>query len=325
MFKRISILLSTLFLITWLCGCSVQTTVTEQAIPAANTETNDTVTVVVTRDFGKKLILEKDFKLETAASAMEALQAATEVETKYGGGFVSSISGIGSEYGGEDNKKKDWFFYINGIASKMGAGDYILRSGDIEHWDFRNWSYQQFVPAIIGDYPQPFLSGCKTGIVPTVIVYEELFVREAESLSGNLGETGVSLISAIRDNQLSEDVKQESHLIIIAKPENSLISELNNVYKKLGYYAYLEPGKILTLDAAGNVHNEYGLGSGLIQATQNPWNPNGVGAGESVVWMITGTDMQGVKNAAKALVNNQEELRFAFAAVVSEGEIIKIP
>jgi hypothetical protein len=325
MFKRISILLLTLYLITWLCGCSTQAPVTEHDITTSNSEIKNTVTVVVTRDFGKELILERDIELETENSAMEALQAAAEVETKYGGGFVSSINGIGSEYGGVDSKKKDWFFYINGIASKVGAGDYILRSGDIEHWDFRDWSYRQFIPAIIGDYPKPFWSGCKTGIVPTVVVYEEPFVSDAESLLASLRETGVSCISTILDDQLSEDIKQKSHLIIIATPENSMISELYKIHKKLGFYAYLEPGKILALDTAGNVHKEYGSGSGIIQATQNPWNPKGIGAGENVAWVVTGADVNGVKNAATALVNNQDELRYAFAAVVSEGEIVKIP
>lgn len=314
-----------LFLITLLCGCSTQAPVTEHDITTVNSEIENTITVVVTRDFGKELILETDIELKAETSAMDALQAAAEVETKYGGGFVSSINGIGSEYGGADSKKKDWFFYINGVASKVGAGDYILRSGDIERWDFRDWSYQQFVPAIIGDYPKPFWHDRKIAIVPTVIVYEEPFVTEAESLLVSLRETGVSYISAILDDQLSEDIKQKSHLIIIATPENSLISELNTIYKKLGFYAYLEPGKILTTDAAGNIHTEYGSGSGLIQATQNPWNPKGIGAGENVAWMVSGADVNGVKNAATALVNNQGELRYAFAAVVSEGRIVKIP
>ncbi|GAI85551.1 unnamed protein product, partial [marine sediment metagenome] len=35
----------------------------------------------------------------------------------------------------------------------------------------------------------------------------------------------------------------------------------------------------------------------LIQATQNPWNPKGIGACENVVWLVSGTDEAGVKDA----------------------------
>ena len=325
MVKRVSISLLTLLLLTWLCGCLAQVPVTENDITTANTEIENTVTVVVTRDFGKELIIERDIEHKVKTSAMDALQAVAEVETKYGGGFISSINGIGSEYGGAGSKKKDWFFYINGIASKVGAGDCILQSGDVEHWDFRDWSYQQFVPAIIGDYPQPFWSGYGDRAALTFVVYEETFIAEAESLVEILKKDGIPRVSAVCDDQLSEEARGQNNLIIIAGPENGLISELNKVYKKLGFYAYLESGKITVLDAAGSMSWEYGHGVGIIQGTQNPWNPKGIGAGENAVWMITGTDVEGVKSAANALLNSQDELRYAFAAVVSEGEIVKIP
>lgn len=248
-----------------------------------------------------------------------------DVETKYGGGFVSSITGISSEYGGTSGKKKDWFFYINGLASNVGAGDYILQVDDVEHWDLRDWNYQQFVPAIIGDYPQPFRSGYGDKATPTAVVYEETFTAEAEALLASLKEKGVSYVSAVREDQLSEKAKKQCNLIIIAGPENGLISELNKLHKKLGFYAYMELGKIMVLDAAGDASGEYGPSSGIIQATQNPWNPKGIGAGENVVWMVTGTDAVGVRSAVAVLVNDKDRLRYAFAAVVSESKIVKIP
>jgi hypothetical protein len=283
------------------------------------------VTVIVTKDFGKELILEREIAIEPGTNAMEALQMVAGIETKYGGGFVSSINGTSSEYGGASSSKNDWFFYINGISSNVGPNDYILREGDIEHWDFRDWSYQQFVPAVIGDYPQPFLSGFKGNAVPTVVVYDAPFSEVAASLAENLKAAGVTQISTITADQLSEETKEQSNLIIIANPQNGLISELNSLHKRLGFYAYMEDGKIISLDATGNPSGEYGAGCGLIQATQNPWNPDGIGACENVVWMITGSDASGVESAAMSLVNNCSELLHAYAVIVNGDSIIKIP
>lgn len=275
--------------------------------------------MVVTRDFGKELILEEEVELEPGTNAMAALQAVAEVETKYGGGFVQAINGISSEC--EGGSQRDWFYYINGIALNLGAQDYILQEGDVEHWDFRHWSYLQFVPAIVGDFPQPFLSKLK----PTAVVYEEPFSREAQGLAAKLGEWGVAEVITISDEQLSEETKKESNLIIIAGLENKLISELNEVHKKLGFFAILQQDKIIVLDGEGNLVGEFYAGCGLIQATQNPWHPKGVGSGESVVFMITGTDTEGVKSAANALIKNSDELRYAFAVLVNNTEISKIP
>lgn len=279
--------------------------------------------MVVTRDFGKELILEEEVELEAGTNAMAALQAVAEVETKYGGGFVQAINGISSEY--EGGSQRDWFYYINGIALNLGAQEYILQDGDVEHWDFRHWSYLQFVPAIIGDFPQPFTGGCQGKLKPTAVVYEEPFPREAQVLAEKLREWGVAEVITTSDKQLSEETKKESNLIIIAGLENGLISELNEVPKKLGFFAILQQDKIIVLDGEGNPAGEFNAGYGLIQATQNPWHPKGVGSGESVVFMITGTDIDGVKSAASALIDSSDRLRYAFAVLVKNSEISKIP
>jgi hypothetical protein len=248
-----------------------------------------------------------------------------ELETKYGGGFVSSINGISSEYEGASKNRKDWFFYINGIASSLGANDYILKDGDIEHWDFRDWSYQPSVPAIIGTFPQPFRNGYQDKLKPTVVVYEEPFLEEALSVADKLKELGVSGVSAQTCGQLPDETKESSNLIIIAERSNELISELNSAHKRLGFYVYIEQNKLITLDAGGNLSQEFGTGCGLIQATQNPWHPNGIASGESVVWMVTGTDDNGVRDAAATLAENHEGLRNAFAIVIKDKNIVKIP
>ena len=50
---------------------------------------------------------------------MRQLQRDFEVETRYGGGFVQEIDGVGG--GRRSGRPVDWFFYVNGIEADSGA------------------------------------------------------------------------------------------------------------------------------------------------------------------------------------------------------------
>ena len=50
---------------------------------------------------------------------MRLLQRSYDVDTRYGGGFVQEIDGIGG--GREDGRRVDWFYYVNGIEAPVGA------------------------------------------------------------------------------------------------------------------------------------------------------------------------------------------------------------
>jgi len=294
-------------------GCPAQ--------PSAEGDEPAIVTVVVTGDFGRELILAEEIEIGEGTDAMAALQTVAGVETKYGGGFVKAINGLESQ----EASQLDWFYYINGISLSLGAKDYFLSDGDVEQWDLRDWSYRQFVPAIIGAFPQPFLNGVRGEAKPTAVVYDEPFAEEAGALAAKLEEWGVAEVTLNGAEALSEAIKEQSNLIIVGGAESGLILELNELRQKLGFFACMEGGKITALDEKGNPAGEHGAGYGLIQATQNPWNPKGVGSGENVVFMVTGTDENGVRSAANALINNSDGLSYAYAALVNNNEIIKIP
>jgi len=103
-----------------------------QSTPSGQIE----VRVIVSQDFNSTLILDELVALDEGSTAMDALQQVATVETKYGGGFVVGINGIRSQY---PKAKKDWFYYINDTFMNVGAAAYILRDGDVEHWDFHEW------------------------------------------------------------------------------------------------------------------------------------------------------------------------------------------
>ena len=315
MAKRALPLIIALLLAAVCAGCPVQ--------PPADTDNGGqaSVTVVVTRDFGRELVLAEEVEIGEGTDAMTALKAVAEVETKYGGGFVKAIS----DFASEEAKQLDWFYYINGISLSLGAKDYLLRNGDVEQWDLRDWSYRQFVPAVIGAFPQPFLNGVRGEVKPTAVVYDAPLAEEAGALAAKLEEWGVAEVLLTGAETLSDGVKEGSHLIIVGGAESGLILELNELRQKLGFFACMEGGKIMVLDEKGNPAGEYGAGYGLIQATQNPWSPGGVGSGESAVFMVTGSDAEGIRSAVRALTSNSNGLRYAYAALVNNSQIIKIP
>ncbi len=293
--------------------------------PSERPATDTAVKIAVTQNFGEKLIFEQSLNIKENTSALDALKQAAPVETSYGGGFVSGINGIRSRYAGGVTAREDWFFYVNGLISNVGASDYVLQPGDTEQWDFHSWSLHSFTPAVIGHFPEPFLHGYSGKTRPTVIVYTDKFREEAKNLERKLGELGAHAVGSKEFSALSPSEKENSNLILIGTPDVEAISELNRHWKQLGFFAYFADVNLAVLNASGAVANNYGSGAGLIQATQNPWNPNGIGAGENVVWLVSGTDETGVKAAIDALINRNTDLRYAHAAVIVSGEIVRIP
>ena len=293
------------------------------AVPASITETK--VRVAATQNFGQELMFDKEIELEDDACAMDALKKVAEIETAYNGGFINAINGVRSQYAGSSGNKKDWFICVNGILSNAGALDYNLYPGDVEHWDFHDWSFQSFIPAIIGDFPEPFVHGYEGEIRPTIVVYEDNLEKTAEDIVAKLSQLGAESISAKNINELSGDEKESCNLILLGDMNCELISELNQIWKRLGFFTHFEEGKLVVLNQKGDTAIEYGAECGLIQATQNLWNPKGIGVCENVVWMISGTDETGVKNAVDALINHHSEFQYAFAAIITDGEIVKVP
>ena len=311
MMKRILTLALALFVVTAiLAGCATTT-----PPPSGSTVS---VSIVATRDFGKELIFDRVVEIEEGTSAQEALMEVAEVGMA--GSYVEGIEGI---YG---NRERYWFYYINGILANVFASGYKLHDGDIEHWDFHDWSYSMHgSSAIIGDFPEPFLHGYAGKVYPTLVAYTGNLRGEAERLRSRLEELGVREVAIRNATELSSDEKELSNLILVCTSDFELVAELNEVYDRLGLFAYFENGKLKVLNAKGKVVEEYGAGSGVIQAIQSPWNPKGSWACENVVWMVSGTDEAGVKKAVDALIDRYSEVQYTFAVVVADGGIIKVP
>jgi Domain of unknown function (DUF4430) len=81
----------------------------------------------VTRDFGRAQLGQARLaKVRDGDTVMRLLRSRFKVTTRFGGGFVQSINGLA---GGGEGGHVDWFFFVNGIESSVGAASYQLSPG----------------------------------------------------------------------------------------------------------------------------------------------------------------------------------------------------
>src|SRR3954447_19346256 len=115
------------------------------------------VELTVTREFGAVPVLHRSVEAKESDSVMRVLESNADVETRFGGGFVHAIDGVAEgERGGDPY---DWFFYIDGGESPVGAAEVDLKAGERVWWDYRDWSATNHVPAVVGSWPAPFVDG----------------------------------------------------------------------------------------------------------------------------------------------------------------------
>jgi Domain of unknown function (DUF4430) len=157
---------------------------------------NGTAKLWVTRDRGSEVVVTTS--VPAGISAMEALRRNADVETRYGGRFVTSIEGIE----GGLVSQRDWFYYVNGYEADLSASDYELNDGDVLWWDFRSWAEQLRVPVVVGAFPEPFLHGFGGQRRPAVIL-------------GRADATARRLAKLVRGT-VNGDAKGANRLLLVA-------------------------------------------------------------------------------------------------------------
>jgi hypothetical protein len=272
--------------------------------------------VLVTRDFGSRQIGTGDEDpIRGGETAMRMLQRDFDVETRYGGGFVQAINGVAG--GREDGRPVDWFYYVNGILADRGAAAHKLAPGDRIWWDHHDWGASQDIRAVVGAFPEPFVSGADGKRLPVRLdcannaehvcdeVAERLSdvgVNAGRSAAGSFGGVGVLRIKVGRWSDIRND---------------SAVRRLERGPRTSGVFARPSAAgdEIALLDARGEVERTLGAGGGLIAATRL--------GGEAPTWVVTGTDDVGVAAAAAQL--QEESLRNHFAIAVEDGRPTPLP
>ena len=266
----------------------------------------------VTRDFGQERLASATVDpLREGQTVMRFLQSERDVETRYGGGFVQSIDGLA---GGGSGGHLDWFYFVNGLQGEVGAAEYELSPGDVVQWDYRDWEGAMSVPAIVGAFPEPFLSGAEGKRIPTRVECEDESGAACEEVKRRLSDAGVNATGAPLGAPAGTDVLR----VVVARWPVArgvkALAPLEEGPGESGVFARFGPDDeaLSLLDAAGEEAERADPGTGLVAATALE--------GQQTVWAVTGADDAGVEAAARALAPETLGDSFAVAAT-PEGPV----
>jgi hypothetical protein len=277
-------------------------------------ESSSGVSLTVTDGFGKKVVvLKNDAKTHGEETVMRLLQRNAKVTTRYGGGFVQSVDGLA----GSGASSVDWFFFVNGSEGSKGAASVRVREGDRVWWDRHDWGAAMDVPAVVGSYPEPFLHGLGGKRLPVRIECSPADVPGCKEVSDLLGRAGVV---AARGGLAASFTKETLRILVGLWPaihEDPAAKQIEKGPQISGVFARMAPdGRSLALlDGAGRTARQLGAGTGLIAATSLDHG--------KPVWVVTGTDMRGLADAASSLESGV--LRNRFALVTDQGRPLSAP
>jgi hypothetical protein len=264
--------------------------------------------LTVTRDYGYSPLLRREVDDVTESdTVMRVLERNAEIATRFGGGFVHSIEGLEGSGGGGS----DWFFYVNGLWSPVGAADYPLRGGEAIWWDYRDWSVGERVAAAVGSWPQPFLDGYEGERHPTAVICRT-GGPACGTVRGRLREAGARLVRGDDEEAIRVLVGPWSR--IGGDRDAELLErgvEVSGVFAEFGAGGRL----MLGLDEHGDVARRFGPDAGLVAATRRASRPP--------AWLVTGVGAVGVEAAAGLL--DAESLRDHYAVAVEDGKETVLP
>lgn len=259
----------------------------------------------VTRDRGAELLDTGRPPIREADSVIDLLDRETEIETRYGGGFVQSIDGLAG--GSSGGQAADWFYYANGIEAGVGAAELDPRDGDSIWWDYHEWGSVMRTPAVVGSFPQPFLSGYRGRRWPTTV--ECLGVTAAcDAVTAALRSAGAEPSAGAGD---------DGAIRVLVGPWGALrdLGEAGLLAagpERSGVFARFDAAggggwRLAAFDGSGREAASFR--GGLVAALRTGERPP--------VWLITGSDAGGVAAAAAAL--DERTLEGAFALALPHG------
>jgi hypothetical protein len=273
------------------------------------------VDLTVTREFGAVKVTESSGEANESDTVMRFLEGGVEeLETRYGGGYVKAIDGIGeSERGGHPY---DWFFYVNGVESPVGAAEVSLQGGERVWWDMHNWSATAHVPAVVGSWPAPFTTGWE-GHEPEVAVECVEGGQACGTVEGALEGEGVAIVPphAVGSKRTLR-VYVGLWSAIRSEPGVGLLEEGPG---ESGVYAKFEASsggdRLVGMDENGDKARTFGPNAGLVAATRHFEGPP--------IWVVSGVTDAGVQAAAAAV--NTEDLRDHYAVESEAGAVTPLP
>jgi hypothetical protein len=273
-------------------------------------------TLTVTRDFGTRDVgTGSADPIPGGETVMRMLQRDFDVDTRYGGGFVQQINGIAG--GREDGRPVDWFYYVNGILAEEGAAARKLVPGDEIWWDHHDWGASADVRAVVGAFPEPFLSGTEGKRLPVRLDCADAAADACDEVAARLTEVGVKAGRSAAGGFGGEGVLRIKVGTWADVRRDPAVRRLEEGPKASGVYARPSASgdELALLDDEAETVRTLGPGSGLVAATKL--------GGEAPTWIVTGTDAVGLAAAVAQL--EEDALRDNFALAVEDGRPVPLP
>ncbi|HMJ74140.1 MAG TPA: DUF4430 domain-containing protein [Solirubrobacterales bacterium] len=270
------------------------------------------VSLTVTRDYGSEQMQRvASDEASESDTVMRVLDREAEISTRYSGGFVQTIDGLEADE--RFGHSFDWFFYVNGVESPVGAADFALHGGEAIWWDYRNWSAAQGVPAVVGSWPQPLLAGYEGKSHPVA-----LECRGAGAACGavrrRLDAAGIAPAAGPTDDAIRVLVGPWARL-----RDDPAAAQLEQGPQVSGVFADFTPRagdyQLQGLDESGAPARNFGPSAGLVAATRRFDAPP--------VWLVSGATTSGALAAAGLL--DTIRLRDHYAVATEGGQETPLP
>lgn len=253
----------------------------------------------ITRDFGQRVLKPAvTTELGSGSTAMRQLQRAANVETAFGGRYVSGIDGLRQD----SAAGYDWLFYVDGEEPAIGAASWRLKPGQVVQWDRHQWSTVASGGAIVGAFPRPLST-------------------RGVRLTCTAG--AAAACAATRDSLTAADVREsaaKTAVQVLVGPWSEVARlpgapELGDDPARNGAFSAIGHDRLDVVDETGRISRTLPRGSGLIVALR---------AGTDLRWIVTGVDATGAARAARALTKSTLAEKFAIA-VPADGRPFALP
>lgn len=275
------------------------------------------VVVRVTRDFGETALGSASTKtIRDGQTVMRLTESRFDVKTRFGGRFIQEIDGL---KGAGATGMRDWFFFVNGVESEVGAADYDLSPGDRVQWDYRPWDLAMRAPAIVGAFPEPFRHGLEGKRRPVRVECDDAGSQPCRDAKQALEQVDVPVAGSSLGAPGTEKV---TRLAVSLWPRARIVrggSTLEDGPQANGIFArFSDHDRTLDLlDENGDVARTVraGDGTGLVVAMRP--------RADELVWLVTGLDRAGLEAGVRAL--RADKLRDAFAVAATGRTVEKLP
>jgi hypothetical protein len=265
------------------------------------------VSLRVTDGFGARTVVSVPRpKLEGEDTVMRLLRRNADVDTAYGGAFVTSIA---NRDGGEraDGGTQDWIYFVNGVQADRGAASVRVHDGDRIWWDRQDTRLAP-VGAVVGSFPAPF-TGARTDLVCAAPSAASCRTAASRLRSAGADVTPRGLRDPAPDATVRILVGAWSVL-----GSDRAAAPFARGPRSSGVLAVPVRGGLAAYDGqghAGRLLRSWGLVAAM--------RPRGAG----VTWLVTGATEEDADAAADAL--RERTLAGRFAVLVRDGDASPLP